>query len=81
MSEWIPTAKELPKEEGRYLVSLWWKIGNKNGFVKVLYYGTSIYDEWKGLKFYDTYEGEDVLYDDGEVLAWMPLPKAYEVEE
>ena len=81
MSEWMPTVEELPEEEGRYLVTLRWKIGNMNGFVKVLHYGTSLFNEWKGNKFYDIYEGVAISYDDGEVLAWMPLPKPYEMDE
>lgn len=75
MNEWIPTVEELPEDEGRYLASLRWK----TGFVKVLYYGKS--NEWEGNMFYDIHMGVGRLYDDSEVLAWMPLPKPYEGDE
>ena len=65
-TRWTPCEKELPKEEREYLVYIKSKFGG-------LYMILNWCDGWNCFK-----ESRENKIDD--VIAWMELPKAYEVE-
>jgi len=66
---WIPCSEKLPDETGTYLVT---KRSNAYPVAEGVYIVGSAC--WT-----DTYAGK--RYRDGYILAWMPLPEPYEVEE
>lgn len=66
---WIPCSERLPKEPGKYLVTVknltgFWILEN-NVFVCDYAYDTFIFQGWE----------------DNEVIAWMPLPEPYNPEK
>lgn len=67
MRDWIPVSERLPQEEGEYLICL------RHGK------GISICNYAEG---WNCYRGDDGTIDRGyeltDVVAWMPLPDAYE---
>jgi len=78
---WIPISKALPKSRGEYLVTV--DFGGDT-YVECLKYGKPLMAnrEVKGECFYDSDdEWGDVVYDDTEIIAWMPLPKPYIAEQ
>lgn len=65
---WIPCSERLPEAGKRYLVSAIWK---DEDFEK-----HSVYDAVYGTDgIWHTYEYKPIMY---EVIAWMPLPEAYQ---
>ena len=82
-AEWITDRK--PTEEGTYMVTV--KGIGHHRFIDLMYYGKPLMPNRKvrGKCWYRSDdEWGDVVYDDEEILAWMPLPKPYresEVEE
>ena len=71
--EWIPCSKDLPKENGEYLVTL------ENGIVKKLGYSTTQRTTYpKG--FYYVKDGISWRQTQNPVVAWMPLPEPYKAE-
>lgn len=81
--EWITDRK--PTKSGTYMVTL--DAFGLHRFVDILIYGKPIMPNRKvrGKCWYRSDdEWGDVVYDDEDILAWMPLPKPYgesEVEE
>lgn len=78
-AEWIPCSDRLPSEDGRYLVTYPLFV-LKNKWVDALWYGKPCMPnrKVKGKCWYRAdNEWGDVVYDDSEILAWMPLPKPY----
>lgn len=67
--QWIPFSEKLPEITGTYLVT---KRSNAYPVSEAVYIASS--ECWT-----DTYAGK--RYRDGYILAWMPLPEPYEVEE
>ncbi len=65
---WIPVGERLPKEDGRYLVTVQNLTGYEhldNNVFECEFFNTDwIFKGWK----------------DNEVIAWMPLPKEYKAE-
>ena len=76
---WIPCSERLPSKDGRYLVTYPLFV-RKDKWVNVLWYGKPSMPniKVKGKCWYRSDdEYGDVVYDDSEILAWMPLPKPY----
>ncbi len=69
MDRWIPVSERLPKEKGYYLVTR----KNPKGHVTKVIYDPSRVER----HVYNSPWGNG----DADVLAWMELPKPYEVEE
>lgn len=67
--QWIPVSKGLPKKKGYYLVTR----KNPKGHVTNVLFDPSKVE--RGV--YNSPWGNG----DSDILAWMPLPKPYEVEE
>ena len=68
--KWIPCSDRLPDKDGSYLIQ------NDFGRIKCLYYA----DGWNCTR--DYLSGEIYReYELQSVVAWMPLPKAYEGEK
>ncbi len=66
-----------PKKQGEYTVTV---KSMRGGMVELLYYGKSIMPNCKvkGMCWYRSDdEWGDVVYDDTDILAWMPLPTPY----
>lgn len=66
-----------PTEQGEYIVTV---DSMRHGMVELMYYGKPLMPNRKvrGKCWYRSDdEWGDVLYDDKEILAWMPLPKPY----
>ena len=77
--KWITDRK--PTESGRYMVTLD-SFGHKR--IDLFYYGKPIMPNRKvrGKCWYRSDdEWGDVVYDDTDILAWMPLPKPYGEEK
>lgn len=68
MSEWIPVTERLPDKDGEYLVTK-----------KLRYFGKTKIDVacWLLALIED---GNNGFYTNDQVIAWMPLPKAYKEE-
>lgn len=80
-SEWIPYSERLPnkeeylKNDGRFIVT----DGNR---VYQSIYDIYIQHCFRTLKFFDFDTGRDSTFEiDNCVIAWMPLPEAYEEKE
>ena len=84
---WIPCSKQLPEENGSYLVTVRHSDKYKSimilGFVKDLYkFDKYEFEEYKGKKqsgWYD-HDPEYGTFEVHGVIAWMKLPKLYESE-
>ena len=66
-----------PKKQGEYIVTV---KSMRGGMVELLYYGKPLMPnrKVKGMCWYRSDdEWGDVVYDDADILAWMPLPKPY----
>lgn len=66
-----------PKKQGEYTVTV---KSMRGGMVELLYYGKPLMPnrKVKGMCWYRVDdEWGDVVYDDADILAWMPLPKPY----
>ena len=66
-----------PKKQGEYTVTV---KSMRGGMVELLYYGKPLMPnrKVKGMCWYRSDdEWGDVVYDDKDILAWMPLPKPY----
>lgn len=66
-----------PKKQGEYIVTV---KSMRGGMVELLYYGKPMMPNCKvkGMCWYRSDdEWGDVVYDDADILAWMPLPKPY----
>lgn len=77
--EWVQCSERLPNEEGEYMVTLK-MFSDDDGFIDLLYYGEPLMPNCKvkGACWYRSVsEWGDVVYDDTDILAWMPLPKPY----
>ena len=67
---WMPCSKEMPKEDGDYLVTL------ANGVTKILGYSTTQRTTYpKG--FYYVKDGFSWRQTQNPVIAWMPKPEPY----
>lgn len=74
--KWITDSK--PTEDGEHMVTL--DAFGLHRFIKLMDYGKPLLPnkEVRGKCWYDSdSEYGDVVYDDDEILAWMPLPKPY----
>lgn len=85
--EWVPCSERLPNKEKLYMVTLK-TFSDDYRFIDLLYYGKPLMPNCKvkGACWYRSdSEWGDVVYDDTDILAWMPLPMPYreesEVEE
>lgn len=79
-SEWITDSK--PRKDGTYMVTL--DAFSHHRYIKIFNYGKPLLPnrEVKGKCWYRAdAEWGDIVYDDGEILAWMPLPTPYEESE
>ena len=68
-----------PTEQGEYMVTLK-TFSDDYRFIDLLYYGKPLMPNCKvkGACWYrNDSEWGDVVYDDTDILAWMPLPKPY----
>lgn len=76
--DWIPCSERLPSEEGRYMVTH--KAFTDMTFIDLFYYGKPSMPNCK-VKGWCWYRSDDeygdVVYEDPEILAWIPLPKPY----
>lgn len=73
--KWIPTSEKLPKDDDEVLI---YTTDNKiNKAYRRHKEWTENQKEWL---VFETL-GYGYIYDDDEVLAWMPLPKPYEPQE
>ena len=85
MSEWIPVSERLPKD-GTYLVTVKRITSHPNvdidSFAKDLYKVDEFdfYDK-KGKCGWYNYDSEYGYWEDDRVIAWMPLPEPYELQE
>ena len=88
MTDWISVEKELPEEDGEYLVSAKPILGNNSpSYVDVAYFTTDLYgiDEHdfynkKGVPGFYKYGSEWGIYKVNPI-AWRPLPEPYKEEE
>lgn len=74
--KWITDRK--PTEEGTYMVTL--DAFGQHRFIKLMYYGKPLLPnrEVKGMCWYHSdSEWGDIVYDDEDILAWLPLPTPY----
>ena len=86
--KWIPVEKELPEEDGEYLVSAKPILGNNSpSYIDVAYFTTDLYgiDEHdfynkKGVPGFYKYGSEWGIYKVNPI-AWQPLPEPYKEEE
>lgn len=79
MDGWIPCSERLPNKEELYMVTLK-TVSDDYRFIDLLYYGKPLMPNCKvnGACWYRSdSEWGDVVYDDTDILAWMPLPKPY----
>ena len=84
-SRWIPVSERLPSDDAEVLVSVYFmglKQTHKNGWNDHIkphcYVDIAKYDEGEWLSYSDEYK---VARKRHKVIAWMELPKPYEVEE
>ncbi len=82
--EWIPCSKQLPEEDGEYLVTTKWQNGYLN--VDILNFANDLnainkYDfpdeECYGRSGWYECDSEYGDYEIDDVIAWMPLPEPY----
>lgn len=76
---WIPCSEKLPSEEGLYMVTQK-TFSDDYRFIDLFHYGKPLMPnrKVKGACWYRSdSEWGDVIYDDTDILAWMPLPKPY----
>lgn len=77
--EWIPCSERLPSEEGLYMVTQK-TFSDDYRFIDLFHYGKPMMPnrKVKGACWYRSdSEWGDVVYDDTDIIAWMPLPKPY----
>ena len=77
--EWIPCSERLPNKKDLYMVTLK-TFSDDYRFIDLLYYGKPLMPNCraKGVCWYRSdSEWGDVVYDDTDILAWMPLPEPY----
>lgn len=67
-TQWIPVSKRLPKEGGDYFVTTLFEVGGKEPVREVR-------------KNFFCILSKKWLYENNTVVAWMPLPKPYELQE
>ncbi len=84
-NEWIPVSERLPSDDAEVLVSVYFmglKQTHKNGWNDHIkphcYVDIARYDEGEWLSYSDEYK---VARKRHKVIAWMELPKPYEVEK
>lgn len=78
--KWITDSK--PTEEGTYMVTL--DAFNQHRFIDLMHYGKPLMPnrKFKGKCWYRAdAEWGDIVYDDEDILAWLPLPTPYEESE
>ena len=82
---WIPCSERLPEEDGEYLCTRYFKYSERS-IVEVLSFANDLYKqdqydfcEYDGLKKsgFNKYDSEYGYYEVDDVVAWMPLPEAY----
>jgi len=81
--EWIPCSERLPSKEGRYMVTQE-TLGGDFRFTGLFYYGKPMMPNCKvkGACWYRSDdEWGDVVYEDSEIVAWMPLPEPYREDD
>ena len=77
--EWIPCSERLPSEEGLYMVTQK-TFSDDYRFIYLFHYGKPMMPnrKVKGACWYRSdSEWGDVVYDDTDIIAWMPLPIPY----
>lgn len=74
--EWIPVSKNMPNENGRYLITQG-DFRFKTIIIKYYDLGKKEFGTWHELPFDDD---EEVWIPISDVIAWMPLPEAYKEE-
>lgn len=78
VQRWIPCSERLPSKQGRYMVTH--KAFIDMVFIDLFYYGKPLMPNRKvrGKCWYRSDdEWGDVVYEDSEIIAWMPLPEPY----
>lgn len=81
--KWIPCSERLPNKEDLYMVTLK-TFSDDYRFIELFYYGKPLMPNCKvnGACWYRSdSEWGDVVYDDTDILAWMPLPKPYREDD
>lgn len=81
-AEWISASERLPNEEGLYMVTLK-TFSDDYRFIDLLHYGKPMMPNCrvKGACWYrNDSEWGDVVYDNSDIIAWMPLPMLYRKE-
>ena len=68
MSDWIPVSERCPENSGDYLVSISFDIGDKDHVREVK-------------KDYFCILSKKWLYEEENIVAWMPLPEPFEPQE
>ena len=77
--EWIPCSERLPNEEGLYMATCK-TFSDDYRFIDLFHYGKPMMPNHKvkgACWYHSDSEWGDVVYDDTDILAWMPLPKPY----
>ena len=69
-NRWIPVTERLPEESGRYLAYIVNEYDNKLQYIMTCDYSVDGYWNW--------FPDDECVSDN--VIAWMPLPKPFEVE-
>ena len=80
--EWVPCSERLPSEEGLYMVTQK-TFSDDYRFIDLFHYGKPMMPnrKVKGACWYRSdSEWGDVVYDDTDIIAWMPLPKPYRAD-
>lgn len=74
-SPWNPCSERLPEKDDRYLVTL------ENGYIEILGYSNIPTTRHPKGFYYVDEKGFAWKQDINPVVAWMPLPKAYDGED
>ena len=83
MDGWIPCSERLPNKKDLYMVTLK-TFSDDYRFIDLLYYGKPLMPNCKvkdACWYRSDSEWGDVVYDDTDILAWMPLPKPYREDD
>lgn len=71
---WIPTEKEIPKENGRYLVQFK-ETGDEIFLIGYGFCRMDVLGKPNKIGWYDTHDA--IYFDENAIKCWQPLPKPY----